>query len=116
MEGTYTYGGVTVPTRWVPPEVLRRMKWSTKSDVWAFGVTVWEALTYGLHPYEDLTDSEVKKFIQNGERLSPPDAIVGIKFMKLWAIVCSCWRLKAADRPTFTDLDRSLSLSEMTSS
>merc|ERR1719498_927201 len=113
VEGTYTNGGATIPTRWVPPEVLRRMKWSTKSDVWAFGVTVWEVLTYGLHPYEDLTDSEVKKFVKNGERLSPPDVIgSNDDLQQLWKILQTCWQHKAKDRPTFADLERSLSLFE----
>ena len=116
VEGAYAYGGATIPTRWVPPEVLRRMKWSTKSDVWAFGITVWEALTYGLHPYEDMNDSEVKKFIKNGNRLSPPDAIKGWESTGLWDIVQTCWEHKAKDRPTFADLERSLSLSKMPTS
>ena len=113
VEGTYTYGGAAIPTRWVPPEVLRKLKWSTKSDIWAFGVTIWEALTYGLHPYENLSDSEVKNFVKSGNRLSPPDLIYGRNFEKLWNIVKSCWEHKAKDRPTFVDLQRSLSFSEM---
>ena len=109
VEGTYTYGGGTMPTRWVPPEVLRKMKWSSKSDVWAFGVTVWEALTYGLHPYENLSDPEVKSFVTRGERLLPPEVIQGPNFQKLWAIVTTCWKHKARDRPTFKSLQHSLS-------
>lgn len=48
-----------IPVRWCPPEVLIRQAWGVASDVWAFGVTLWEIFADGAEPYATLTDLEV---------------------------------------------------------
>jgi FMS-like tyrosine kinase 1 len=49
----------TIPIRWSPPEVLTRYEWSEKSDVWSFGVTVWEIFSCGGEPFPDKSNDEV---------------------------------------------------------
>ena len=108
-EGTVNYGSDSMPTRWVPLEVLRRDRWSVKSDVWAFGVTMWELLAYGLRPYEDLKDAEVKQFIMAGNRLDHPNAPSSEEDVKFWEMIQSCWAQHPRDRPDFETLLSKLS-------
>ena len=50
---------LSIPIRWSPPEVLTSYRWSDKSDVWSFGVTMWEIFSGGNEPYAQKSDSEV---------------------------------------------------------
>jgi len=92
----------TVPLRWMAPETIRKRKWSEKSDVWAFGVTVWELLTDGEIPYYLIgSNEEVGKGVIDGSlRLKMPDACP----VELWSIVVKCWAERPEDRPTFRAL------------
>lgn len=92
----------TVPLRWMAPETIRKRKWSEKSDVWAFGVTVWELLTDGEIPYCCIgSNEEVGKGVIDGSlRLKMPDACP----VELWSIVVKCWAERPEDRPTFRAL------------
>lgn len=61
-----------IPFRWSAPEVLDYKKYTNKSDVWAFGVTLHEIYTFGCMPYGTMTNVDVEKFIKNGNRLKWP--------------------------------------------
>eukprot|EP00803_Ostreobium_quekettii_P004159 evm.model.scf_1037.5 EVM.evm.TU.scf_1037.5 scf_1037:22658-32305(+) len=99
-----------LPVRWIPPEVMRHLQWSEKSDVWAFGVTMWEIFSDGKEPYaaEGLTDKEVMDRVLKGDRLPKPagcpDAI--------YELMRDCWHTKPSDRPNFTELARRFHVSE----
>ena len=54
--------GSKIPIRWCPPEVLLRQEWSEKSDVWSFGVVMWEIFSSGNEPYALQRDEEVRVF------------------------------------------------------
>lgn len=104
--GTYgrthrTVAGAELPTRYLPPESLRKRRFSEKSDVWAFGVTAWELLTDGNLPYYQLTtDREVVDFVCGAGLLERPDACSDA----LWTLLQSCWAPRPTDRPTFAEL------------
>ena len=71
-----------------------------KSDVWAFGVTVWELLTYGGRPYENVPAREVPDLLEKGERLpQPPTCTIDV-----YMIMIKCWMLDAESRPSFKEL------------
>jgi serine/threonine protein kinase len=90
--------------KWSPPEVLLDSVYSTKSDVWAMGVVFWEVLSHGERPYSSLSGEQTAVYVVEGGRLDkppgcPPD---------LFAIMRSCWRRKAEDRPSFAHLSDKL--------
>ena len=62
-----------LPVRWMPPESLQEGLFTSKSDVWAFGVTLWEIYTLGFQPYPARTNHEVFEFVIHGGRNERPD-------------------------------------------
>uniref|UniRef100_A0A914QH45 Non-specific protein-tyrosine kinase n=1 Tax=Panagrolaimus davidi TaxID=227884 RepID=A0A914QH45_9BILA len=90
--------GVTkVPFSWCPPEALRFRKFSTASDVWAFGVTIWECFTFGEEPWIGLNALNVLQTTERGERLHKPDKCS----QELYELMLRCWALNPTDRPDF---------------
>ena len=112
-----TVDGEAVPLRYMPPESLKKRRFSEKSDVWAFGVTAWEILTDGDLPSFDLADDDasfVRKVVA-GERLAQPPGVAP----GLWDIIGRCWETRKTSRPTFAHLVEELAqlpLPEVTSS
>ena len=96
-----TVAGDEVPFRWMPPEALRRRRFSEKSDVWSFGVFAWELLSGGDIPYAFImSNEEVAQRVVDGERLPRPRQCPD----DLWTLVTRCWAASATDRPTFQEL------------
>ncbi len=58
-----------IPVKWSAPEVLEYSTYTLKSDVWAFGVVLWEIFSYGKNPYPDLSNAESRKAVINGHRM-----------------------------------------------
>ena len=83
------------------PEALRDRAFSAKSDVWSFGVLLWEIGTLGSFPYSDVQDDNLARFIvcENG-RLEQPDGVP----LDIYKIMCSCWAAEPENRPDFTQL------------
>lgn len=63
-----------VPVRWMAPELLKKGAGqpSTASDIWSFGITIWEVFSQGNSPYPELANSEVKQHVCDGKTLQPP--------------------------------------------
>jgi len=98
------YGGyykastdMPLPVRWVAPEVLSDHHFDVSSDIWSFGITCWEILTYGQIPYSWLSNKEVSLRVPNGERLPQPPNCPDA----LWAIILACWNENASNRTRF---------------
>ena len=106
--GPATRGAVTHsnnlarPVRWLSPEALRWHRYSEESDVWAFGVTLWEVWSSAQVPYwERETDSDVTNFVVNeGGRLQRPAKCSD----GAWAVMQACWETNPGSRPTFEAL------------
>ncbi|XP_029463232.1 tyrosine-protein kinase BTK [Rhinatrema bivittatum] len=98
LDDEYTSSvGSKFPVRWSPPEVLLYSKFSSKSDVWAYGVLMWEVYTLGKMPYERFNNSETADHVTKGLRLYRPQ----LASERVYAIMLSCWNEKPDERPTF---------------
>lgn len=87
-----------IPFAWCAPESLKRRQFSHASDVWMFGVTLWEMFTYGQEPWLSYNGAQIlHKVDRDGERLTQPDDCPD-DFYKL---MLNCWKLQPEDRPTF---------------
>ena len=90
-----------VPFPWCAPESLKSRQFSTASDVWMFGVTLWEMYTFGQEPWAGLNGAEVlAKIDRENERLSQPEAVPP----SVYQIMIKCWSRDPKERPLFTEL------------
>ena len=67
----------SLPVRWTAPEIFQQRKFTHKSDVWSFGVTIWEIFRYGAVPYESLNNVQVLQAVTNGKHLDQPENCPG---------------------------------------
>ncbi|XP_059055085.1 epidermal growth factor receptor isoform X1 [Achroia grisella] len=99
-EDEYKAAGGKMPIKWLALECIQHRIFTHKSDVWAFGVTIWEILSYGARPYENISARNVPELIENGLKLPQPN----ICTLDIYCIMVSCWMLDADSRPTFKEL------------
>ncbi|KAI1903503.1 hypothetical protein AGOR_G00027860 [Albula goreensis] len=97
----YRQGRISkMPVKWIAIESLADRVYTTKSDVWSFGVTMWEIATRGQTPYPGVENSEIYDYLRQGNRLKqPPDCLDSI-----YSLMFSCWLLSPKDRPGFESL------------
>uniref|UniRef100_A0A3B5M1B3 receptor protein-tyrosine kinase n=1 Tax=Xiphophorus couchianus TaxID=32473 RepID=A0A3B5M1B3_9TELE len=89
-----------MPVKWIAVESLADRVFTVKSDVWAFGVTMWEIATRGMTPYPGVQNHEIYDYLVEGHRLKqPPDCLD-----ELYEIMYRCWRADPVDRPLFPQL------------
>ncbi|XP_075463030.1 tyrosine-protein kinase receptor UFO-like isoform X2 [Ascaphus truei] len=89
-----------MPVKWIAIESLADRVYTTKSDVWSFGVTMWEIATRGQTPYPGVENSEIYDYLRQGNRLKqPPDCLDG-----LYELMSSCWLLNSKERLSFETL------------
>uniref|UniRef100_A0A8C9WKZ8 Tyrosine-protein kinase n=1 Tax=Scleropages formosus TaxID=113540 RepID=A0A8C9WKZ8_SCLFO len=101
LDDEYTSSvGSKFPVRWSPPEVLLYSRFSSKSDIWAFGVLMWEVYTLGRMPYERLSNTEIVDKVSAGFRLYRPQ----LANERIYSIMTNSWHDKPEERPTFQDL------------
>jgi proto-oncogene tyrosine-protein kinase ROS len=93
-----------LPVRWMSPESLIDGVFTTQSDVWAFGVLMWEVLTLGQQPYPARTNTEVLHFVRSGGRLDRPDNCPD----DLYHLMLKCWLYVPHTRPSFRYLVQQL--------
>ena len=86
--------------KWAAPEAALHRKFSIKSDVWSFGIVLYEIITYGRVPYPGMTNAQVNQQIQEGYRMPQPTGCPD----KLYNIMLNCWREEPANRHTFETL------------
>lgn len=96
--------GARFPVRWIAPEAALYNRFSIKSDVWSFGVVMFEVLTRGTIPYPRMNNRQVLEGVQHGYRMPKPDKCPD----PLYDIMLRCWRKEADERPTFEYLKYSL--------
>ncbi|XP_061188661.1 tyrosine-protein kinase receptor-like [Saccostrea echinata] len=97
-------GTCKVPVRWMSPESMLNGRFSSKTDIWAFGVLMWEIYTGARLPYGDFTIDAVMSHIIQGGKLDKPAKCSD----DVWQIMQMCWLDCADERPSFRDLEKSL--------
>ncbi|XP_049640541.1 muscle, skeletal receptor tyrosine-protein kinase isoform X3 [Suncus etruscus] len=93
-----------IPIRWMPPESIFYNRYTTESDVWAYGVVLWEIFSYGLQPYYGMAHEEVIFYVRDGNILSCPDNCP----LELYNLMRLCWSRLPSDRPSFASIHRIL--------
>ncbi|XP_048001517.1 tyrosine-protein kinase transmembrane receptor Ror [Leguminivora glycinivorella] len=89
-----------LPVRWMPPESILYGKFTTESDIWSYGVVLWEIYSYGLQPYYGYSNQEVIAMVRGGELLAAPAACPA----PMYALMRDCWRHMPQRRPNFEEI------------
>uniref|UniRef100_A0A0L8GY73 non-specific protein-tyrosine kinase n=2 Tax=Octopus bimaculoides TaxID=37653 RepID=A0A0L8GY73_OCTBM len=89
-----------LPIKWMAPESINFRRFTTASDVWMFGVCIWEILMYGVKPFQGVKNNDVIGKIEGGERLPLPQDCPP----SLYYLMCSCWAYEPSKRPSFAKL------------
>lgn len=101
LDDQYTSsGGTKFPIKWAPPEVLNYTRFSSKSDIWAYGVLMWEVFTCGKMPYGRLKNTEVVERVQKGMILEKPKGC----YKEVYDVMRKCWSQLPEHRPSFRSL------------
>ncbi|XP_030214220.1 focal adhesion kinase 1 isoform X4 [Gadus morhua] len=94
-----------LPIKWMAPESINFRRFTSASDVWMFGVCMWEILMYGIKPFQGVKNNDVIGRIENGERLAMPPQCPPT----LYSLMTKCWSYDPGKRPRFTELKAQLS-------
>nr|XP_051684951.1 focal adhesion kinase 1 isoform X14 [Oryctolagus cuniculus] len=94
-----------LPIKWMAPESINFRRFTSASDVWMFGVCVWEILMHGVKPFQGVKNNDVIGRIENGERLPMPPNCPPT----LYSLMTKCWAYDPSRRPRFTELKAQLS-------
>ncbi|KAG5198046.1 hypothetical protein MJG53_012665 [Ovis ammon polii x Ovis aries] len=99
-DGIYAASGGLrqVPVKWTAPEALNYGRYSSESDVWSFGILLWETFSLGASPYPNLSNQQTREFVENGGRLPCPELCPDAVFR----LMEQCWAYEPGQRPTFS--------------
>uniref|UniRef100_A0A803SZ05 Hepatocyte growth factor receptor n=1 Tax=Anolis carolinensis TaxID=28377 RepID=A0A803SZ05_ANOCA len=98
--------GAKLPVKWMALESLQTQKFTTKSDVWSFGVLLWELMTRGAPPYPDVNSFDITVYLLQGRRLLQPEYCPDA----LYEVMLKCWHPKPELRPAFSELVSDISM------
>ena len=88
------------PIKWYAPESVGYGTFSHASDVWSYGVLLWEMYSFGSQPYDGMTGAEVVKFVDEGHRLLRPQKAE----LEVFSMMSWCWEYEPCKRPKFYEL------------
>uniref|UniRef100_A0A8B9HN08 receptor protein-tyrosine kinase n=2 Tax=Astyanax mexicanus TaxID=7994 RepID=A0A8B9HN08_ASTMX len=98
---TYTSSlGGKIPIRWTAPEAIAFRKFTSASDVWSYGIVMWEVMSFGERPYWDMSNQDVINAIEQDYRLPPPPECPA----PLHQLMLDCWQRDRGSRPRFSHI------------
>lgn len=105
-DGVYAASGGLrqVPVKWTAPEALNYGRYSSESDVWSFGILLWEAFSLGASPYPNLSNQQTREFVEKGGRLPCPELCPDAVFR----LMEQCWAHEPWQRPSFSAIYQEL--------
>ncbi|XP_038078963.1 epidermal growth factor receptor-like [Patiria miniata] len=103
-ENEFQAQGGKMPIKWLALECIQYRRFSHKSDVWSFGVTMWELMTFGSKPYDGVRAKDVPDLLEKGERLPQPQ----ISTIDVYMLMVKCWMLDEESRPSFKQMSDEL--------
>ncbi len=89
-----------LPIRWMPPEAILYAKFTVQSDIWSFGVVMWEIFSFGIQPYFSMTNEEVVQHVRSGKVLSCPEGCP----QDIYDLIVDCWVMELSERPTAAEI------------
>ncbi|XP_030878645.1 ephrin type-B receptor 1-like, partial [Leptonychotes weddellii] len=102
---TYTSSlGGKIPVRWTAPEAIAYRKFTSASDVWSYGIVMWEVMSFGERPYWDMSNQDVINAIEQDYRLPPPMDCPA----SLHQLMLDCWQKDRNSRPRFAEIVNTL--------
>ncbi|XP_055840262.1 tyrosine-protein kinase transmembrane receptor Ror [Episyrphus balteatus] len=93
-----------LPVRWMPSESILYGKFTTESDVWSFGVVLWEIYSYGMQPYYGHSNQEVINMVRSRQLLACPEACP----TAVYSLMIECWHEQSVRRPSFSEISHRL--------
>ncbi|XP_072258858.1 tyrosine-protein kinase Fes/Fps isoform X2 [Pyxicephalus adspersus] len=105
-DGVYssTGGMKQIPVKWTAPEALNYGRYSSESDVWSFGILLWEAFSLGSVPYSSMNNQQTREAIEQGSRLPAPDNCPE----DIYQLMLRCWEYDPRKRPNFSTVHQEL--------
>ncbi|XP_031565299.1 tyrosine-protein kinase CSK-like [Actinia tenebrosa] len=105
-EANFNQEGGKFPIKWTAPEALKEQNFSTKSDVWSYGIFLWELFSFGRVPYPRVPLSDVVSKVEKGYRMDIPDGCP----QEVYVIMKDCWNLAPSKRPSFGQIVKRMEL------
>ncbi|KAK7895425.1 hypothetical protein WMY93_020750 [Mugilogobius chulae] len=99
-EAAYTTRGGKIPIRWTAPEAIAYRKFTSASDVWSYGIVMWEVMSYGERPYWEMSNQDVIKAVEESYRLPGPMDCPEA----LYHLMMDCWQRERTSRPKFDEI------------
>ncbi|XP_037341018.1 tyrosine-protein kinase Fer isoform X2 [Pungitius pungitius] len=104
-DGIYSSSGLKqIPIKWTAPEALNYGRYSSDSDVWSYGILLWETFSLGVCPYPGMTNQQAREQVEKGYRMSCPQRCPD----DVYKVMQRCWQYNPDERPKFSDLQRDL--------
>ncbi|XP_030045512.1 tyrosine-protein kinase Fes/Fps [Microcaecilia unicolor] len=105
-DGVYSSTGVMrqIPVKWTAPEALNYGRYSSESDIWSFGVLLWEAFSLGSTPYASMNNQQTREAIEHGQRLPSPTQCPD----EIYSLMLRCWEYDPRKRPNFSMVHKEL--------
>uniref|UniRef100_A0A7N8YJ01 Tyrosine-protein kinase n=1 Tax=Mastacembelus armatus TaxID=205130 RepID=A0A7N8YJ01_9TELE len=104
-DGVYSSSGLKqIPIKWTAPEALNYGRYSSDSDVWSYGILLWETFSLGVCPYPGMTNQQAREQVEKGYRMACPQRCPE----DVYKVMLRCWQYNPEDRPKFSELQRDL--------